>query len=33
MFELDWPLVFVLLPLPLLAYWMLPANGSGRQAA
>jgi Ca-activated chloride channel family protein len=33
MFELEWPLVFVLLPLPLLAYWILPATGSARQAA
>ena len=33
MFELEWPLVFLLLPLPLLAWWILPATGSGRQAA
>ena len=33
MFELEWPLVFVLLPLPLLAYWVLPAIGSGPQSA
>lgn len=33
MFELEWPLVFVLLPLPALAYWVLPAIDSGRQAA
>ncbi|MCP4471879.1 MAG: VWA domain-containing protein [Gammaproteobacteria bacterium] len=33
MFELEWPLVFVLLPLPLLVYRMLPATGSGQQAA
>ncbi len=33
MFELEWPLVFALLPLPLLVYWMLPATGSEQQAA
>jgi len=33
MVELEWPLVFLLLPLPLLAYWALPATGSGQQAA
>jgi len=33
MFELEWPLAFVLLPLPALAYWLLPAISSGRQAA
>jgi len=33
MFELEWPLVLVLLPLPALAYWLLPAIDSGRQAA
>jgi Ca-activated chloride channel family protein len=33
MFELEWPLVFLLLPLPLLVYRLLPAIASGRQAA
>ena len=31
MFELEWPLVFVLLPLPALAYWVLPGISSGRR--
>lgn len=33
MFELEWPLVFLLLPLPLLVYWLLPSSASGQQAA
>jgi Ca-activated chloride channel family protein len=33
MFQLEWPLVLALLPLPLLAYWLLPANRTLRQAA
>jgi Ca-activated chloride channel family protein len=33
MFELEWPLVFLLLPLPLLVYWILPDMDSARQAA
>ena len=33
MFQLEWPWVLVLLPLPLLVYWLLPASGARRQAA
>jgi Ca-activated chloride channel family protein len=33
MFELEWPLVLLLLPLPLLVYLVLPAMDSARQAA
>jgi Ca-activated chloride channel family protein len=32
MLSFDWPLVFILLPLPLLFYWLLP-NQSGTEAA
>jgi Ca-activated chloride channel family protein len=32
MLSFDWPLVFLLLPLPLLFYWLLP-NQSGSEAA
>ena len=33
MFQLEWPWVLALLPLPLLVYWLLPASGVQRQAA
>ena len=33
MIQMEWPLVFVLLPLPLLVYWLLPSTAAGRQAA
>ncbi len=33
MFQLEWPWVLALLPLPLLVYWLLPAHGVQRQAA
>jgi Ca-activated chloride channel family protein len=33
MFQLEWPWVLALLPLPLLVYWLLPAQSSPRQAA
>lgn len=33
MFQLEWPWVLALLPLPLLAYWLWPAQGGPRQAA
>ena len=33
MFQLEWPWVLALLPLPLLVYWLLPASGARRQAA
>ena len=32
MLSFDWPLIFLLLPLPLLIYWLLP-NQSGSEAA
>ncbi len=33
MFQLEWPVVLVMLPLPLLVYWLLPASGNRQQAA
>jgi Ca-activated chloride channel family protein len=33
MFQLEWPMVLLLLPLPLLVYFLLPANDQSRQAA
>ena len=33
MFQLEWPWVLAMLPLPLLVYWLLPASGARRQAA
>jgi len=33
MFQLEWPWVLAVLPLPLLVYWLLPASGAGQQAA
>lgn len=33
MFQLEWPWVLAVLPLPLLAYWLLPASGARQQAA
>ena len=33
MFQLEWPLVLVMLPLPVLVYWMLPAGVQRDQAA
>ena len=33
MFQLEWPVVLAMLPLPLLVYWLLPASGNQRQAA
>jgi len=33
MFQLEWPLVLLMLPLPLLVYFLLPANDHAQQAA
>jgi Ca-activated chloride channel family protein len=33
MFQLEWPWVLAMLPLPLLVYWLLPASGGRQQAA
>ena len=33
MFQLEWPWVLALLPLPMLVYWLLPAQSAPRQAA
>ena len=33
MFQLEWPWVLAMLPLPLLVYWLLPASAGKQQAA
>ena len=33
MFQFEWPLVFVLLPLPALVYWVMPQRARSTQAA
>jgi Ca-activated chloride channel family protein len=32
-FQLEWPVVLALLPLPLLVYWLMPASSNRQQAA